>query len=654
MAVWERFFENAAVACGGESGSARAPSAFPIDQQVHDSEDRQHRSRGSSRRVSNVVKDARSGEYGVSQLTNGHHQAVAEKLEEDSSRQVSDQPTRAQVLHEESGVVVTNEMVGDGTTPNETSDNSGSGERGWSQGGANCRNLGGRMDLQLSRLPPDSQVGVRTPRFCAWEPKPIDPVLDQEGDDFDRVPFQELTPRHWTEGEQLVRLGSAPPLFSQKGIDLHLFHTPRGGDDAEALWLPKSREGDLPCTLESPPSGIKGPGAEENPAYTGFNYHQAWVACWDDASESIYYWNSDSEQLTWAEPAPITALAEGDEPDRFPTRVWDPKQEAFFTIDEGGVSHWLVKPRSSPALTTPLVESRAVGDGTGSPINFSIPPTVCDRADVSSERWKTCAEWQQGLGAVAAAVERLPLNDASSFRDTLSAVGDGEREGSTTSALLSAEVEPDGQGERLTPSSVPNADCRTDVHGFYDPEEQCYSGFSSLVYHPGAGQEYEVEQIDDCAYENGSAVGEERPSSMHTAGASAKSAVENGNAEEEKADGLEFFDTKTCDDYPQSKDNSEKHEQSGRRASSTTITTAPPLLSAWVLWCTLRSRDNDGTPSYFVNEETCTSSWVLPPGAVVESKGWLRAWSEGHQAWFYANHWTGRVTWELQDLEAER
>lgn len=549
MAVWERFFENAAAACVGDSDSAgvgdggdfvQAPGSFSMYQQVHDSNDRRHRSGGARPRVLNVVEEARRG---------------------------------------------------------------------------------GSMDLRLSPPPPDSSAVARTPRFCAWENnKPMDPVLDQQGDNFGGLRLRELTPRHQV-GEGLhIQVESEAPLFSSDDADLHLFHTPRGGDvhpfhtprgsdiTSEAEWLPTNHEGALQFTLKTSPSAIETSGAEANPASSNaLHHHQAWVACWDDASQSIYYWNSDSGELTWAEPVAMTAWAEAGDLDRLPTRVWDPQREAFFTIDQDGASHWLEDPPSSPtsASTIPLAESRAAGDGTGSPVIYSV-------------------------------------------------------QGVTKEALLSeAGTDPEDMGVWLTPScSVANAECcREDVHEFYQPEERSYRDVSSFVPETGAGREYEVGVIDGETdyYGAASAVGDERPSSVHTAGSSSASVVNTENANEQKAaDGLNFFDSKTCDDCPQSKTDESEQEFCRRQANSAPINMTLALLSTWVLWCSTPSGDDDGTPPYFVNEETCTSSWVLPPEAVMESGGWLRAWSEEHQAWYYANHWTGGVTWDLQDLDTER
>lgn len=648
MAVWERFFENAAAACVGDSDSGcdgdgdsvQAPSSFSMYQQVHDSNDRRHSSGGGRPRVLNVVEEARRGGHDVCHLTN---------LADDSLGQLNDQPTEARVITRDAGVMA-NERVHGGRAPNKSRDSSGDGNRGWSEETANDQRRGVRIDLQLSHLPPDSPAVVRIPRFCAWEKKnkSMDPVVDQQCDDFDGVPLQALTPRRQIEKELHVQLESEAPLLSSDDDDLHLFHTPRGGDNAEAAWLPTNHEGALQYTLlKTPPSVIETSGAEENPASNALHHHQAWVACWDDSSQSIYYWNSNSGELTWAEPAAMTALAEGGDLDRFPSRVWDPQREAFFTINQDGVSHWLVDPPSSPASTTNLAERRAPGDGTGSSVTCSAQGAIYDRADVSSKTWYTCASGQQGsLGAAAAAAERSLLRDTEVFRDTVPAVGDGEEEGSTKRTLLSkAETDPDDKGVLLTPFSVTSdAYCRKDIDGFFEPEEPSYCDLAPSVPQAGAGQECEAELLDDAREYCGAA----------SACSSATSVETTANAEEGKAaDGLNFFVSTTCDNCPKSKDESEQ-EFCRRRASSTTINMALPLLSAWVLWCSTPSRNDDGTPPYFVNEETCTSSWVLPPEAVVESRGWLRAWSEEHQAWYYANHWTGRVTWDLQDLETER
>lgn len=515
MAVWERFFENAAVACVGGRDATRAPGVPARNQQ--------------------------------GQVATGHHQATARKLEVGGWVKLSNQPVMTMPSVKEVSVATTawgNDARAGVEKPIRSRDE----EMGWSEGEADIPSLAaGIRDRQLSCLPPGTSAVPRA-RICAWEGKPTDPVGDQEDEHIDGYSRQQPTPHQRTTDELHVQLENEEPILSSDDIDLHLFQTPRGGSGAEKVWLSESFQGETRSTSE-PPADNESSGDTTAVAGSPLHRHQAWVACWDATSESMYYWDSESGEFTWNAPAPADGFHE------VQSCVWDPQRGSFFTIDESGTSHW---------LKGSTIEGRAAIEdakclGTFVP---SVQVANYGRVDSGSTGSTTRSSWQGFGGSTAGVAEGSPSTVAAGFRDNLYAtVAEGEEEEIATGrALLQAKPKPEAGCQPV--GRLPN-----DLNGFDYP------------------------------------------------------------GEEDRSDGVEFFDSRTCED--------------------------PCYLSAWVLWCTKPCHHKDDEPPYFVNEETNTSSWVLPPEAVATSGGWLRAWSEEHHAWFYANHWTGRVTWELQDLEIE-
>lgn len=438
----------------------------------------------------------------------------------------------------------------------------------------------------------------RYSRYCAWETTSADPLPDKMGEDFD-IGHHASPSQQYTKEERPVRLETGAPFVSSDDADLHLFQTPRGCNDAEEMWLLERRPESSHSSRESPLAG-------ENSV--DLLHQQAWVPCWDAVSESIYYWNSESGELTWNTPPPANLSTEENTLDRFSSCVWDPQQEAYFVTDEDGVSRWLTEDEAaSGAACTTTFSGQAASDGRRAHFMRQVALTP----------------EQQEFEADAATLAGSPSIEKGGARDGSHVLmSENCKEVPTGKAGLPANSQPEFHSVGLSQQPLPNATRQVfndndndddDVHGFYDTEEGSYRYISDST--PRSEDEFPV------------AV--EQPSPENIAIRSSAPATTNESPRgDNRSEDVEFFDTKTWEDHHQ--------------------------LSAWVLWCAQPSLDeNGGTPPYFVNEETCTSSWVLPPEAVATSRGWVRAWSEEHQARFYANQWTGRVTWDIEDLEAE-
>lgn len=524
MAVWEKFFENAAAACGRWDGCS--PGVSPA---IAGEETRQHR--------------------------------PARRPEDSGWWKIDDQPRTARLCREDDGQPAMSTRGG------RKGEDLKAGEAG---DGRHCDD---RNDLS------HAEVTSTTPRYCGWTSTPPHLERDREVEDVDGESAGELVPKQpkedvgdWLGGEQHEIL-----MLSSHDADLHLFHTPREDDnnDGDTAWWSAPSQAEIHSSPKPPTPETKAVADPPGAMMDVSNPHreqEAWVACWDASSESIYYWSSESGEVAWDAPSCAVSGGEGTRPG-FPSRVWDPQEEGFFTVDEGGVSHWL----ASSTSPTPEIERQMMANSV---------------ADTSQVR---CSNEQDNLG------------------------------------------EDDH-----------------DIHRFYDAEERSSRRIGACSPHANAGRVFTFESADDprggrCA----AVVSSERhprPSSWQGAEASTSVAEKENPGQENTSDVVDCIDTETCrlsvfravvkGDAPSNDD-----------LRPTEIDPSFSQLPAWVMWCA-HSRDEDALP-YFVNEETCTSSWVLPPEAVVASRGWLRAWSEEHQAWFYTNHWTGRVTWVLQDLEHE-
>ncbi|CAM9294889.1 unnamed protein product [Scytosiphon promiscuus] len=524
MAVWERFFENAAATCDGWDGKRPRASTATVGEETE-------RQRGPRSTWS---------------------------PEDKGWWKIDDQSSTSRLCEKDDVLLATSRKGGSRDVV------SNGGEAG-----------DGRVDGGGNNLP-HIEVTSTMPRRGAWTATPPDLVRDGNREDFDR----------WVRGPVSqqqqkglrVRVGSeqhGTSSFSSHDADLHLFHTPREHIDGETASWPDTDEAEMhssskPSALESNAVNVA-PGA----ATDAILCQQAWVACWDPSSGSIYYWNSDSGEVAWDGPSCIIPCGEKAR-QGFPNRVWDPQQEAFFTVDERGVSHWLLHSNSP----TPWVGAQPTGNG----------------------------------------IAGYPTNPATEQNNAGADDGDGD----------------------------------DDVHGFYDARERSCRHVRACSSQASAEQAHSFESTDDARFVCSSAVSpsEQRPRPSLWPDAATPTSVANGeeSGQEQSSSLVDFFDPETYH-RPESLPVVEGDPRSDNGLATTAADHASSQLPAWVMWCET-SHDEDPTP-YFVNEETGTSSWVLPPEAVVASRGWVRAWSEEHRTWFYANQWTGRKTWDLQDTQDE-
>ncbi|CAM9263397.1 unnamed protein product, partial [Hapterophycus canaliculatus] len=519
MAVWEKFFENAAVAYGWWDGDRPKGSAVIVEDEI-----------GRHRGVRSTRRREDSGWW---DMNDQPRTSRMREKQSDVQPATSGRGSRKDVVLKEGG-------AGDGRIHS-------------------CRNN-----------PQHVQASPTTPRFCAWTSRPLDLVHDRESDDRDAAHTRQHVPQQPKEHLR-VRLGSEQheaSTLSPHDADLHLFHTPREDSDGETSWGLEPNQAKVFSSLEPPileREAIADPLDTAIDVSSPYICQEAWVACWDASSESIYYWNSESGEATWDGQSCATSCGE-EAQQGFPNRVWDPQQEAFFAVDERGVSHWLMK-------------------------------STCPTASVEGQ--------EEGNGAAGTSI--TPFNGR------------------------------DSGGEK-----------NDDFRSFYDSKEQDCRHDHACSPQARAEKAYLFESTDAACGGHGAAIfsSEQPPKQPSCTEATAPTFVANkkntGRGASPNSD--DFFDTEEC-----RRDESLAVVEGGTLLDdgldSTQTNPAFYQLSAWVMWCAI-SRDEDAPP-YFVNEETCSSSWVLPPKAVVASGGWLRAWSEEHQAPFFANQWTGRVTWHL-------
>lgn len=340
---------------------------------------------------------------------------------------------------------------------------------------------------------------------------------------------------------------------------------------------------------------------------------QAWVACWDAASESVYYWNSESGDLTWNAPAVPDGVG-------FPSRVWDPQGEAFFIVDEWGGSHWL--------------------DGT-----FLASTKSTDHQQDYAGATVAATDYQPGHeGRPSSQLHELKVWPSSKGNDACHLAVGGE------------DVWPSGKS--WANNGGDNHRCAVDAHAEQIVKSQHHR---DSVYQVSKAQQRDIPEfsllkagagdgacasigIGGCARTEVWA----QASSTHTPCAVHRSI-------KEEVDGVDFFDARTCEGDERLKSEAVGNVGPGHTRQTSCLNAAGveptlTLLPAWLLWY---EQSSNAAP-YYVNEETSTSCWELPPEAVEASRGWLRAWSEEHQAYFYANHWTGRVTWEMDAFEQGR
>lgn len=556
MAVWERFFENAAlVAVGCSLGGV------PGDDTEDYEEPRQRESRGATRAV---------------------------EIEGNDVYELNDD-----------GEMLDMARTGRGSVPARNGWG-GSGGGNWSNGAHEYRSTNrshiGSQHIRGTEMP----GALTTPRtrFYAWEPVTNNVALD-------RNHYPDLSPGRLTP----LETGNVPTQVEDGTHETHysddadLFQTPNC-DSGDWTWPTDNRQGDTQFSLElSANNGTID--TDETAAFGGCTPHEEWIACWDAASEAVYYWDRESGSSTWD----ITTVPVGV---TVSSAVWDPQQGAFFIIDGSGASHWLVQ---SPPASATSSDERWIGTGT---VSVSVAVDDDDRHGGARVDGSMFFQSQELEAAVSPSSEG---ND--SFH----------------AALSEEEFYPNGR------QLEDNRGRYDDGFGVVHAQEQ--DGYHSFMPQSGAADDgcQSIDMTGRAGVSAGTRSSPERAAPTHNMDV------------QEIIDGFDFSDSNNGEDHERTDlGNTIGHNGPGallpeQEGTSNTIEAVSTLarLPRWLLWY---AQPHDATP-YYVNEETGTSSWVLPPEAVVSSGGWLRAWSEENEAEFFANLWTGRVTWELHDVEVD-
>lgn len=583
MAVWERFFENAALVAVG-SGLAGGSDGYSDDD-----EGGQYKPRAAMKGLE------REGNKGVSEFN-------------DNGETVETVGTHRRLVPARNGWVC----------------GGGGGDSG-GKGGGECR-ADDRRHLQSQEIQgPEIPGALATPRtrFCAWDVTTDENALDHNNSPY--LPPNELTSQRAGDlRTQFVGDTNETPCSD----DADFFQTPNGGS-GDWMWpTDDDRQGEAQPSFELP---AKSEAMDTEEATFGcYPAPQGWITCWDAASGSVYYWDPESGSSTWdVTTVPAGAI--------FSSEVWDPQQEAFFTVDGSGASHWLSQ--SSPASFAARSDELWKGASTA---NVSVAVDAEDRYSSAISQAVMPRSSQELEMAVSPSSEdndsfHAALSEEEVYGSGGSRTGEGGREDLDYSAVKQSHPNAGKLDE--------NQGRYNDVCGFLYAQEHS----SCHVSTSQAGVAEYGWQPDDDIDRAGTSVG---------AQFSLRSVASTSNMGfEEKVDGVDFFDSNNCEGHEQIElegtigDVTKPEVQGEEERAPNTIEADSTLahLPKWLLWCA----QPHGAIPYYVNEETGASSWMLPPEAVVSSGGWLQAWSEEHQAGFYANHWTGRVTWDSHDIEVD-
>lgn len=582
MAVWERFFENAALVAVG-SGLAEVS-----DRNTDDPEGRQYAPREAMRGLE------RKSNKGVCEL--------------------NDNEKTVETVRTHRGLVPAR-------------------RKGWAYGGggsgsacgSECRADDQRHSQTQEIQGPEMTGTLATPRtrFCTWDVVTDDRALGHNNLPF--LPLDDLTSQRAGDSRTQFAGDTNETPYSD---DADLFQTPNGGN-GDWMWPTDDRQGETQPSFEL----LANSEAMSTDEVTlgCVPPLQGWITCWDAASESVYYWDPESRSSTWD----VTTVPAGA---KVSSEVWDPRQEAFFTVDGSGASRWLSQsaPTSLGAWSDELWK-----DSNTATVPAAVAVDAEDRHS-SARSHRSVPRPLQDLGIL-----RSPSSeDNDSFYAALS-----EEEVCGSGKLHPGEGDEDQLEFSAVKKTHPNARQLVENQGrhnnvgsvLYSQEQTSYHASTSQA--GGAEDEWQFDEVTDCA---GHSVG---------ARSSPESVAPTPNmGVQENVESVEFFDSNSGEEHEQIEledtiGGTEPEVQAEEECASNTIDADSTLarLPKWLMWC---AKPHDVIP-YYVNEETGASSWVLPPEAVMSSGGWHRAWSEEHQAEFYVNHWTGRVTWESDDMKVD-
>lgn len=651
MAVWERFFENAARACA-ESLDLGTLTTTCNDHDLSDD----------------------YGRPAVGWLTDAR--CIKQQIEEEASGRVADEHCIKQKVDEEA----------ESLRPCDEYDRGDFVERG--SEATERYGWGGDFEGVFVRPPRNNTEGGKPMmRLTAWE---IEPARQRQN--AGRGGEKKQHGRTAEGKAKTVSTKNEEPSSSKFSSEVFLGSLPAASADVDSgncadvrfqyqdrkpVWIRR-----LPCggsTVKREDMSIANEGDVTD--VCSEVDHQSWVACWDNASKSVFYFDSESGYTTWTPPPSAEATLPS------VAKVWDPQRGAFFGIDEEGYTRWLG------------VEYHEAHSATAAPISASRSCVDANDAVLAVERGRDGEEAESatlpGLWTkerhmrpksdlfypVQAKTDsplwsrRTEVTSTSDKYDEFDG-NDGEYYAAVEEVELEPSIVPDSVSlEHLNSQPIVEAffTCRggvdaDDATGFFEARE--YASIDdgvtvhSLTSVATTGDVcISVTTVGDRLKQKAAEVERPllaldseltRPESSGAGFPDRKKGDEffDGQAHESvdpvisaqnvPDDGVEYSQkraledcTRTCDDGGQ---------------SSRPFTAQTSGLPPWMLWC---AKDPD-SPPYYVNEETGETSWTLPqPRVVVASQGWLKAWSEEHQAYFYANEWNGRVTWDWTDLDDE-
>lgn len=407
-----------------------------------------------------------------------------------------------------------------------------------------------------------------------------------------------------------------------------------------------------------------------------------WIACWDQESESIYYSHSETGETTWSPPL----SADGAPPD--PSLVWDPERMAYYIIEGNGCSRWtkdvghhdVSSGASRPigadvASTASYAESsregrerRGLHDGLETIRNGQLCwqnfRPVSDEVCLSPASWpapkgegsndeddRTFHEaWTDEGGFVSFQEHRLGVETpsgqypAAASGDIYSSVAtyggsvDERRQGSDDEVFREYDDGTAGFFEAL------------EIQSFH--VQQATGAREVAVAANGSQQQqYDKQQVSPSASDRHrpkhgvvDAEGNEHVDSSHVDFLGDRAYEKPGS--QAAATSVAYDATESVvggDDIQNGIITESGVDQDAAIVAENNCTATFP---AWMLW----SRSDRDLPSYYINRETGETSWTLPQDVTNPSEGWLLAWSEEHQEYFYVNKWSGRATWEPSDL----
>ncbi|CAM9606433.1 unnamed protein product, partial [Sphacelaria rigidula] len=407
-----------------------------------------------------------------------------------------------------------------------------------------------------------------------------------------------------------------------------------------------------------------------------------WIACWDRESKSIYYSHSKTGETTWSP----SLSADGAPPDS--SLVWDPESVAYYTVEDDGCSRWIKDlghhevslgasgPNDADVATTAGCagssikgrERRGLHDGLGTVRNSqlcwqnfeSVSDETClspasrtaskgtgsnDEDDhIFHEAWtdeRRFVSFLKHRSEVETPSGRHPAAAGDDIYTAVARYGGGVDERRRGSDKEVFREDDDGTAGFFEARDIQSSHA-----------QQATGVLEVAVAANGSQQQQNNKQQVGLT-------ANERHSPQHGVLDAEGNGTEDsahvdlfGDCAYEKADSQATATSAACDDTESVVGGENvKNDIIAESGSNLDVmifaqNSCTATLPAWMLW----SRSDPDSPSYYINRETGETSWTLPQDAAISSRGWLIAWSEEHQEYFYVNEWSGRVTWQSSDL----